>query len=161
MAKKTEPKKRQLKYQNFDEMMADVNSLLGNGYVSNGNWTLAQACGHVSDWMRFPIDGYPTPPLFMRVIFWIMKVTAGPGMKRKILAEGFKGGLPTAPETVPKPNAMSDRQAVDQLQKTVDRVLAYDGELLPSPLFGKTDKETHIKVSLLHAEHHFGYLEPK
>lgn len=158
---KPEPKKRQLKYNDFDEMMADVNSLLENGYVSNGNWTLAQACGHISDWMRFPMDGYPNPPFFMKAIFWVMKVTVGPGMKRKILAEGFKGGMPTAPETVPKPDAMSDQDAVAELQTTVDRVKAYNGELIPSPLFGPQDKELHTKVSLLHAEHHFGYLEPK
>jgi len=97
----------------------------------------------------------------MKVIFWFIRVTIGSGMKRKILSEGFKSGMPTAPQTVPDPDVMSDREAVAQLQRTVDRVMAYDGELLPSPLFGKTDKETHIKVSLLHAEHHFGYLEPK
>lgn len=158
---KPEPKKRQLTYNSFDEMMADVNLLLDHGYISNGNWTLAQACGHVADWMRFPLDGYPTPPFFMRVIFWMMKVTVGPGMKKKILAEGFKGGMPTAPETVPKPDALSDQQAVEQLQQTVDRVRAYNGVLLPSPLFGESDKATHEKVSLLHAAHHFGYLEPK
>jgi hypothetical protein len=156
-----EPKKRQLKYNDFDEMMADVNSLLLDGYISNGNWTLAQACGHVSEWMRFPIDGFPTPPLYLRIIFWFIRVTIGSGMKQKILSDGFADGMPTAPETVPKADAMSDREAVAQLQRTADRVMAYDGELMPSPLFGKMDKQTHIKVSLLHAEHHFSYLEPQ
>lgn len=157
---KPEPKKRDLSFDDFDAMIGEVQSLLNSGYVSHGNWTLAQACGHVSDWMRFPMDGFPTAPLPMRAIFWVMKKTIGPGMKRKIMAEGFKGGMPTAPETVPKSDAMTDSQAVAQLQETVDRVKSFSGELIPSPLFGPMDHETHVKVSLLHAAHHLGYLEP-
>ena len=90
-----------------------------------------------------------------------MKVTVAPGMKRKILAEGFKGGMPTAPQTVPAADSITDQQGVDKLKQTVDRLQAWDKELIPSPLFGPMDKDTQVKVSLLHAEHHFGYLEPK
>jgi len=158
---KPEPKKRRLSFDSFEEMMAEVHLLIEHGYVSNGNWTLAQVCGHLADWMRFPIDGFPKPPLPMRMIFWVMKKTVGPGMKRKILAEGFKGGIPAAPETVPKPDAMTDQQAADLLQETVDRRQAHDGEFIPSPFFGPLDSETQIKLSLLHAAHHLGYLEPK
>jgi len=158
---KPEPQKRQLSFKSMDEMLAEVRSLLEKGYTSNGNWTLAQVCGHLSDWMRFPLDGFPKPPLPLRMIFWVMKKTIAPGMKRKILAEGFKSGMPTAPETVPKPDAMTDQQAVELLQQTVDRTQAYQGELIPSPLFGPMDRETLQKVGLLHAEHHLGYLEPK
>jgi len=158
---KPEPKKRQLKYQSFDEMLEDVESLQRDGYVSHGNWTLGQACGHVADWMRFPMDGFPKPPLPMRAMFWLMKVTVAPGMKRKILAEGFKGGMPTAPQTVPAADSITDQHGVDKLKQTVERLQAWDKELIPSPLFGPMDKDTQVKVSLLHAEHHFGFLEPK
>lgn len=157
---KSEPPKRQLKFKDFDELMSEVESLSDGGYKSNGNWTLAQACGHLADWMRFPIDGFPTPPFFMRPIFWLMKISMGSNMKRDILANGFKGGMPTAPETVPERDEMTDQQGIEMLQKTIDRVKAHDGELLPSPLFGPMDKETLLKVTLLHAEHHLGYLEP-
>jgi hypothetical protein len=158
---KPEPKKRQLHFNDFDEMMVEVRSLNENGYVSHGNWTLAQACGHLTMWMGFPIEGFPKQPLLMRMIFGVMKYTIAPGMKRKILANGFKGGMPTAPETVPKPDAITDQQAVEQLQQMVDRAKAHTGELFPSPLFGPQDMEMYTKVNLLHAEHHLGYLEPK
>lgn len=158
---KTEPKKRQLKFDNLDEMMAEVRSLNENGYVSNGNWTLGQTCGHIANWMMYPLDGFPVPPLPIRMIFWVMKKTVVPGMKRKILAEGFKGGMMTAPESVPKQDKMSDQQGVDQLKAAVDRVNNHQGEFHASPLFGEMDKPMHIKVTLLHAEHHLGYLEPK
>jgi hypothetical protein len=158
---KPDEKKRQLKFNDFDEMMAEVRSLQEKGYISNGNWNLSQACGHISDWMRFPLDGFPVPPLPIKAIMWMMKVTVGPGMRRKILSNGFTGGMMTAPETVPKPDAATDQEAADKLQTVIDRVKNFEGELQPSPLFGPMDHETHVKVSLLHAEHHLGYLEPK
>lgn len=158
---KPEPKKRQLKFNNLDELIADVRLLNENGYISNGNWTLGQCCGHLANWMRYPLDGFPVPPLPMRMMFWVMKKTVVPGMKRKILAEGFKGGMMTAPESVPKQDETSDQQGVDQLQEVVDRVIAHDREFHPSPLFGELDKKMHIKVTLLHSELHLGHLEPK
>lgn len=141
--------------------MAEVHSLIEGGYVCNGNWNLSQICGHLADWMRFPLDGFPVPPLPIKVIMYLMKVTVGPGMRQKILANGFSGGMMTAPETVPKPDAATDQEAADQLQAVIDRVKDFQGELHPSPLFGQMDHETHVQVSLLHAEHHLGYLEPK
>ena len=78
---KSEPKKRQLKFNNFDELMAEVNLLKDRGYVSNGNWNLSQTCGHLAEWMRFPMDGFPVPPLPIKVIMWLMKVTVAPGMR--------------------------------------------------------------------------------
>ena len=141
--------------------MSEVRSLHDSGYVSNGQWTLGQTCGHVANWMRYPLDGFPKPPLPMRAIFWIMKYTIAPGMKRKILAEGFKSGMPTAPDSVPRQDEMSDQQGVDQLQEVVDRVKSHTGDLNPSPLFGPMDKEMHETVTLLHAEHHLGFLEAK
>lgn len=158
---KPEPKKRKLKYENFDAMMSDVRMLHNNGYVSHGNWHLGQAASHVAQWSSFPMDGFPKPPLPIAIMLWVMKHTVMPGMKRKIFAEGFKGGMVTAPETVPQPDAVSDAQGVEELQKVVDRLSVFEGELIPSPLFGKMDREMAVKVTLLHAEHHFGYLEPK
>lgn len=156
-----EPKKRPLKYDRLDQMMEDVNALLASGYVSNGNWTLGQACSHVADWMRFPMDGFPTPPWPIRIILWGMKHTIASRVKRKILAEGFKGGMQTAPETVPNPSEVTDRAGIDKLQGVVDQLAAHTGELHPSPLFGELDHAMHVTVTLLHAEHHFGYLEPQ
>ena len=142
-------------------MMAEVHALIDKGYISHGTWTLGQACSHVADWMRFPLDGFPKPPVLIRAMMWAMKKTVGPGMKRNILANGFKGGMPTAPITVPRPDEVTDQQGAAKLQETIGRLMSYEGELKPSPLFGPMDKETLIKVSLLHAEHHLGYLKPK
>lgn len=152
-------RKRQLKFDCYDDMVSEACSLMENGYASNGNWTLGQACGHLAEWMQYPLDGFPRPPLPLRAIFWVMKHTIAPSMKRKILAEGFKGGSPTVPDSVPKPDAITDQQGFEQLLACVERVTEFNGELLPSPLFGPMDKDLHTQVALLHAEHHLAYFE--
>ena len=86
-----------------------------------------------------------------------MKVTVGNRMKKKILAEGFKPGMPTAPVTVPDAS-VSDNEQVEKYFETMARLKAYEGELHPSPLFGPMDKESLMRVSILHAEHHLAFL---
>ncbi len=157
---KTESNKRELKFNSFDELMSEVHSLQEKGYVSSGNWTLGQACSHLADWIQYPMEGFPKPPLPVKFIMWLVKITVGPGMKRKILKEGFSGGMPTAPQSVVTAEEMSDQQGIEKLQSAIDRLRSFDGEFYPSPLFGPTDRETLTRVSLLHAEHHLGYLEP-
>ena len=142
-------------------MFDEIERLHGQGYESHGNWNLSQTCGHLANWMRYPVDGFPVPPFWLKPIFWMIKVTVGQSMKRKILAEGFKGGTPTAPESIPAADVQSDREAIDAFRETANRVLAHQGELHPSPLFGPMDLEMLKTVTLLHAEHHLGYLAPK
>lgn len=158
---KSLPDKRVVKFNELNEIVSEVQSLLDNGYQRKGNWSLGQACGHLAKWMTYPIDGFPVPPIFLRPVFWIMKVTMAKRMKAQIFAEGFKPGMPTAPESVPSEAEFDDQQGVDQLKAAVERLSQFNGELKPSPLFGPMDKATLTKVSLLHAEHHLGYLEPK
>ena len=153
-------KKRRPKFVDLNEVLADV-ELLRAGYVSNGNWTLGQSCEHIANWMRYPMDGFPVPPIFLRPIFWVMKITMAERMKSKIMAEGFSPGMPTAPESVPNQDQITDADGIASLKKVIDRANSFSGVLIPSPLFGPMDKETLIKVTLLHAEHHLGFLEPK
>ncbi len=158
---KTSPNLRNLEYADFDAMLKDVEALIEHGYQKNGKWTLGQATGHVADWMRFPIEGFPNPPAIIRAVFWVMNVTGKTkSIANKILTNGFKPGMATAPVTVPASD-FSDREGLEKLKAAVQKVKEHEGPLHESPLFGKMDKATHVKVSLLHAAHHFRFLEPR
>ncbi len=155
------PLRRDLKFDDFDDVKAEVNRLLESGYTQNGKWNLAQTSAHLVEWMRYPMDGYPRPPLPMRVIFWLMKMTVAKGMVRKILANGFSPGMPTAPDTVFKPDILNDNDAATKLFETIDRLCSHKGALHASPLFGDSDMATLQRVQLLHCAHHLGFLQPK
>jgi hypothetical protein len=158
---KSNPNKRKLKFQNFDEVMIEVQRLLENGYVSHGKWNLAQSLVHLHDWMRFPMDGFPTQPLPIRGMMWVMSKTVAPAMLKKIIANGFSDGGPTMPSTVPPPDVMSDEASAKQYQETIERLMSHDGQMHRSPLFGPMDRERVEQLNLLHAAHHLGFLEPQ
>jgi hypothetical protein len=153
--------RRQLSFQSLDEVLQDVDHLLEAGYTSAGNWSLSQTCFHLSEWMRFPMDGYPRPSWFMRIVFWFMRMTVAKKMARDILENGFKPGIPTDPRTVPTADSNTDGQAVRELHNTIERFQSFAGPLKPSPLFGAGDKATVTKVNLRHAELHLSFLHPE
>jgi hypothetical protein len=154
------PQRRQLAFQNLDEVVADVENLRAKGYTKAGNWDLAQVCGHLSEWMRFPLDGFPKPGCLIGGMLWMMKITVGKGWKRKILRTGqMQAGKPTMPETVPAAGG-DEAAAVNRLKEIVERFKAYKGEVYPSPLFGRMSLEEATKLQLVHCGHHLSFLVP-
>ena len=146
MAKESD--KRELKLSSLDEIVAEATRLRETGYESQGNWNLGQTCSHLAD--------------FLKAIFGMMKMFGFvERMKNDILANGFKAGTPTAPQTVPASDAVSDADGVAKLAEVLERMKTFDGPLQPSPLFGVMNRETWERVSLLHAEHHLAFLVPK
>src|SRR5262249_40035701 len=143
------------------EVVADAENLLARGYDKAGNWDLAQVCGHLAEWFRYQLDGYPRPPLVIRPVFWLIRNTVGKGMARKMMAGGrMKTGMRTIPQSVPTPGG-DDAAAVARLRETIARWRAHTGPLHPSPLFGGLTREQWEKGHLIHCAHHLSFLVPK
>ncbi len=153
--------RRKLKFENFDQVSEELNRLLTGGYTQTGNWNLSQICGHCHDWMRYSLDGYPKSPAPIRLMLWLMKVTVGRRQLEAVLKGGFRAKLPTMPETVPDPDAVSDAAAVEQLTKTINRLKASSGPIVPSPLYGPMTHDEAVQLHLAHCAHHLRYLQPK
>ncbi|MGC1273723.1 MAG: DUF1569 domain-containing protein [Planctomycetaceae bacterium] len=157
----TMPTRRPLQFHDLDDAVRDAESLLASGYDRAGNWDLAQTCGHLAEWMRFPLEGFPRGPLPVRMILWFVGITFARRKLRKTLASNaMPAGGPTLRETVPPPGG-DEAAAVGRLRQTVERFKAYDGPLHPSPLFGDLDRETASRMQLLHCAHHLGFLVPR
>lgn len=152
--------RRKLAFASLAEVVVDAENLLAKGYDKAGNWDLAQVCGHLSEWLRFPIEGFPKFPLLLRPFAWLFRVTKSKAILAKILADGFPAQARTVPETVPLPGG-DPAAAVAKLRDAVVRYATFDGERHPSPLFGKLDQETATRVQLLHAAHHLSFLVPR
>jgi hypothetical protein len=152
--------RRKLTFTTLEDVAEDAENLLAKGYDQAGNWDLAQVAGHLAEWLRFPIEGFPKPPLLIKPMLWLMKVTAGKKMLEKILADGFTPGGRTMPETVP-PSGGNAAEAVGRLRSAVEGWKAHTGDVHPSPLFGAMTKETGLALQLKHAAHHLSFLVPK
>ena len=154
-------KQRSLALDSLEQVEHEVRSLLASGYTSTGKWDLAQTCAHLNDWMRFPMDGFPKPGMVGSLMMGILKRTMGRRMLQGILANGFKPGGPTMPQTVHDKGASTDEQAVEGLLKTLSRFTRFSEPFFPSPLFGEMDQETTRRLQLAHCAHHLSFLWPK
>jgi hypothetical protein len=152
--------RRTLAFRDLDEVIHDVEALHSGGYTRAGAWDLAQVCGHLADWMRFPLDGFPRPPLPIRAVLAALRATADPRMRRRVLATGtMPRGAPTLRETIP-PLGGDEAAAVDRLRQIIARFQGHTGPLYPSPIFGEMDCPTWTRLQLIHCAHHLGFLVP-
>jgi hypothetical protein len=153
--------RRPLEFHDLDEVVRDAEALHAGGYRRAGQWNLAQVCGHLAYWLRFPMDGFPKAPPPIRALLWVLRHTIGRRALRRLL-EGhpMPDGRPTMPETIPTPGR-DEAAAVDRLRAVVARFKAHDGPLYPSPLFGPLDKPTATHLQLIHCAHHLSFLVPK
>ena len=157
----SEQQRRTLSFQNLGKVADDVRALHADGYTAVGNWDLSQVCGHLVEWMRFPMDGFPESRFPMNWLFAIMRITMGRRILRKILAgDSMKSGGPTLPATVPETGG-DEAGAVRSLCDTIARLQTHDGPLHPSPVFGDIDLQTLTKLQLIHCAHHLSFLLPK
>jgi hypothetical protein len=152
--------RRPLRFNDLDEVVRDAEELLAKGYEKAGKWDLAQVCEHVTNWMTYPLDGFPKPPLPVRAILRLMRATIGRRMFEKTLRDGMSPGQPTSPLSVPPPDGDA-AAAVAKLRAAVERWKAHTGKIHPSPLFGRTSKDEATKLQLVHAGHHLSFLVPK
>jgi hypothetical protein len=160
MSTATKLERRKLSFATLDDVVLDAQNLQTKGYEKTGNWDLAQICLHLADWMRFPIEGFPKPPLPIRFMLWGLRNTIGRKMYRKYTLEGMPAGKPTMPQSVhqPGPDAAS---AIAKLKEAVERFKAYTGTIHPSPLFGALNKDEATRLQLVHCAHHLSFLVPK
>ena len=155
------PARRTLQFASLDDVVRDAEHLLAAGYERAGNWDLAQCCTHVAEWMRFPVEGFPKPPLPIQALLWMARNTVGPKKLRQYLDGGAMGtGKPTMPQTV-IPSGGDAVVAVAKLGESVARFQAFTGTIHPSPFFGPMSKDDVMKLQLLHAAHHLSFLVPK
>jgi Protein of unknown function (DUF1569) len=153
--------RRTLKFATLDEVVRDAENLLANGYDRAGTWSLAQCCGHLVYWLTAPLDGFGNAPLPIAVFLWFARNTFGPKKLKQYIADrSFPAGAPTDPKSVPTADS-DDRGAVEQLKLAAMRLKNHTGVILPSPMFGPMDKETAVKLQLVHCAHHLSFLVPK
>lgn len=149
--------REELRLQKWDDVLAQLETIQAKGIQQLGAWDASQCCGHLNQWLSFPMDGFPDPGLMMKPVLWLMKQTVGKSQLNSIIQDGFKPGVPTLPATVPEPNAQAVDLAVAELKATIQRFRAYTGPIHASPLFGAMTKETAEQLQFRHFEHHLSF----
>lgn len=154
-------RRRVLEFRDLEDAVRDAELLSELGYERVGHWDLPQVCGHLVEWLRYPLDGYPKPYWVLVPLLWLVRHTIGPGQLRNALASGtLPEGTPTLASTIPAPGGAADA-ALEEFRATVARFQQHSGPYLPSPMFGPLDRDTATRLQLLHCAHHLSFLIPK
>ncbi len=153
--------RRDLQFATLDDITRDVENLHAAGYEKTGKWDLAQICNHCALWLKYPMDGFPPLPWFMKPVFWIVKRTVLPKFERQVREEKkMPTGMSTAPMTV-FPAGEDEAKAVALLREQVERMKTFEGPWQPSPLRGVLPKDDQVNSALVHCAHHLSFLVPR
>ena len=155
------PEPRKISFASLDAAILEAEQLLGSGYEKAGNWNFGQVCGHLENWLSYPMDGFPKVDSPADSAADPEAAEAGKAMLQDILENGFPLGVPTNPDTIPAEDSVSDQAALSRLREVVQRFSAYEGEIADSPFFGVMDKQAVLSLQLRHFAHHLGFLIPK
>jgi len=154
------PTRRAPSFDTLDAAVRDAEHLLAAGYDRAGTWDLAQCLDHLAAWLTYPVSGFPTAPLPIRLMLAVVRRTLGRGMLTKYLRDGMPAGKPTMPQSVSPPGG-DPAAALERFKAAVGRFEAHGGDYLPSPLFGPLTRDEALRVQLAHAAHHLSFLVPK
>ena len=153
--------RRTLKFENLNDAVADAQKLLADGYDKAGKWDYGQVLGHLTNWLSYQLDGFPPLPIWLRPIFFVVRMTMAKGLLKKVIETGVMSeGSKTAPQSIPEAG-IDPKRAFAEYKAAVERWQAHTGEYLPSPLFGVMTKDEVTKLHTVHAAHHLSFLIPK
>lgn len=150
-----------IKFDSFADVESFVRNLQRVGYVSHGKWNLSQICEHLSDWMSYPMSGFPKSGPIIGAVLFCVRCLAGKKLYRDVVAtQRMKPGQPTIPASV-HPDKLDESRSVQRLVDTMHSLQNYQGTLIPSPLFGKLTHSEYVSLHIAHCAHHLAFLESK
>jgi len=147
--------RRKIRYQSFDEFLADAERLAERPVRELGNWTLAQIFDHLARSMKVSVDG--THERFP----WVQRIALRL-VRRRIIGHPMKPGYHVPenvaallrPETTP-----GLRESLWQLRSAAFRFQAAP-KFPPHPAFGRLTRDEYHSLALRHAELHLSFIEP-
>ena len=157
--------RRSLSFGGLGEAVADAREL-EDGYLRVGQWSLGQCCEHLTSFMRFSLDGFPSRGLPPPLPFLMRTLLLNERKMRKPMPVGMPSPafLRPAEEAGEGPRlegaSDADRRAVEKFSAVCKRVQNHAGDFKPSPLFGRLSPQKWRRVHAKHAEHHLSFLVP-
>lgn len=148
---------RLVKFKTVDDVMQELDRIATADQAgtlrATGNWTPGQILSHLAAWIEYGYNGFPikAPPFFVR---WILK-----RMMKKTLANGMNPGM-KIPGVTGGTTGQEDMETDAAIERYEAALLRMQSEpaIYDSPAFGKVSDEVRIRMMLIHAELHLGFL---
>lgn len=146
--------RREVHYNQVDDIVADAQRLLESGYTRLGNWNLGTMAGHISKAFQTGLDGSPFKVNFL--IRFVARTLYKDKAMRK-MSPGFK--LPKQAASL-LAQIDEDRQGVEELRGVIER-WKNETQRHPHGFFGELTPDEWNTLMLRHAEMHMSFLVPK
>lgn len=147
--------RRTLRFESLDDILADAERAVTEGYRTIAEWTLGQQLRHIAILMNASIDGFRfNVPLPMQ---WFVRLF----MKRRMLERGLPSGIKLKGDVrrMLYPHECTDQEGLDELRTAIHR-LKTETQREPSPIFGPLDREQWRQFHCRHAELHLSFAIP-
>ncbi len=150
---------RDLKFDTVAACLAELDRIQAAHEAGNlsakGNWTVGQNMAHLAAWIEYGYVGYPmkAPPFFVR---WVLK-----RMFRKLLKAGKMPSGQNIPGVEDGTFGQEEMEALAGIERFRAALMKMQSEpaVHDSPAFGKMSDENRIRLNLMHAQLHLGFLD--
>ncbi|MDR3636740.1 MAG: DUF1569 domain-containing protein [Isosphaeraceae bacterium] len=145
-------KRRALEFAGLDQVMPDVDRLLG-GHTTTGNWSLGQICNHLSESVRFSLEGFGVKAP------WLLRMALGSTIKKQILKTGkMREGIKLPEKFLPKPD-LDARAEAEALRASLRLFAAHTGPVADHPMFGPMTHAEWGRLHCIHCAHHLSFVQ--
>ena len=148
--------RRELHFNNYDQLLDEVRSLAARPTRQLGNWSLGQICQHLGTVMdqSATADHLFRVPLGLRIF--------GRLIRRWVLTRGLPSGYRLPPEGAAKfaPPPVSVEAGLATLEKGM-AALAQTSRRTAHPVFGAMNVDEWHQLHLRHAEMHLSFIVPQ
>lgn len=150
---------RELRFATVSELFAELDQIEAahndGSLKTTGNWTEGQILAHLSAWIEYAYDGFPikAPPFFVR---WILKFVLKGMLKKGVMKAGVS--IPGVEDGTFGQEEVEFGVAMERYRAALSRMQS-EPAIHNSPAFGKVTDEVRIKVNLMHAQLHLGFME--
>jgi hypothetical protein len=147
--------RRPIRYESYDDVLADAERLAQRPVVTLGNWSPGQVFAHLAMACDVMIDGAPAAP--PKPIQWLLRFL----LKRRFLTQGLPAGFALKGKSaVLVPGIVSTDEGLARLRAGFARLRA-NPHRAPHPGFGVITPEEWDAFHLRHCELHMSFLQPQ
>ena len=144
--------RREIRYETFEDLLADIDAHSGDDVTLLGNWSQGQIFKHLGNTMDLSIDGFGMQfPLPMRIMVRLF-------MKNKFIYKAIPSGFKAPDKFVP--DETTTAEGVDLIKKAITRQKE-DSTRALHPGFGELTLEEWTQFHLRHAEMHMSFITKK
>jgi hypothetical protein len=149
------PYRADLRFDSYDQLLADVQSLHATGWEKAGQWSLAMICDHLTRWTNGMLgEGLPHIPGPFQ---WIARSVIG----RMVRKQKYPSLPFHAPKNLKPAADSSEPTSIAELTAAIARLQQLTGPNVETHPFGPIPANDVRGMTLLHAAHHLAFLRPR